>query len=406
LVLNLPAINMEKFPKNMEQPDKNPEAAKKEAYDYDYECLALMEGVFLDQARKNPDVKLIDLDRAMTEMGYGVGINLGSAEKKILQKATLNYKDARYLMLELREKGGFEKIGQDEKGDIVNGDKLFESLTGVRPGAKVEVQFLPFAVYLRCEKSDDFGLLYGTLSLRKDFSWESKLDQIKKIQKILSGYATHFQYSSPDTKVPLILVNLEIYKNRSKDEFKNKIDSTIVHEEQHIINNFFTDALFFDKDSADRGLRAVVDKKLKKEELNEKFGLEDAREDLADYAEKLKKFFLLNAQNEIIAYLKDGCALPKIADLLKQKDGFYNYFGQKRDKLAKNFKSNFGNQAEEFLLFVEKEFYNGYGKEIDSAIGWCEKLMAKYSVQEIAGRLNVVPVWKWGEAAEKMLSAR
>ena len=206
--------------------------------------------------------------------------------------------------------------------------------------------------------------------------------------------------------MPLILVNLEIYGNRSKDELKNKTDSTIVHEEQHIINNFFMDALFFDKDSADRGLRAVIDKKLKKEELNEKFGLEDAREDLADYAEKLKKCFLRYAQNEIIAYLKDGCALPKIAEPLKQKDGFYDYFGQKRDKLAENFKSNFGNQTKEFLLFVEKEFYNDYDKEIDLAIGWCEKLMTKYSVQEIAGRLNVVPVWKWGEAAEKMLSAR
>ena len=397
---------MEKFPKNMEQPDKNPEAAKKEAYDYDYECLALMEGVFLDQARKNPDVKLIDLDRAMTEMGYGVGINLGSAEKKILQKATLNYKDARYLMLELREKGGFEKIGQDEKGDIVNGDKLFESLTGVRPGAKVEVQFLPFAVYLRCEKSDDFGLLYGTLSLRKDFSWESKLDQIKKIQKILSGYATHFQYSSPDTKVPLILVNLEIYKNRSKDEFKNKIDSTIVHEEQHIINNFFTDTLFFDKTYENESLAEAVVKILRKNQLNDSKGAEGVREDIVAYAEGLKKQFLRNAQNEFTAYLRQGYPPEMIADVLLRRNFLYDFFWQNKKKLLKLFNGLFKQDAGELFLFLEEAFYESYDKDIKTAATLCKTLLTKYSTKEISTYLNVIPIWKWQEITDKLMSAK
>lgn len=379
------------------KPAQNKE--KEVAYDYNYEQLAKMQEIFLEQARKNPDIKLIDLDEAVKGIG-------GEGEKKILEKATLDYKDARHKMLELWEQSGFEKIGHDARGDIMNGEKLYEIVTGIKPEAKIAVQLLPFAIFMKCEKFDDFGILYGALHLNKDASLEARLNKIKEIQKKVSGLATHFQFSFFDTKVPLIIMNSEIYESMLEEKIEKTKNYTIAHEEQHIINDFFTEVLFYDKTSASQEVRMMINKKKQKEEANEEFGLEDVREDLTVLAEKLKKQASRKAQNEIMAYLKGGRAPKEISQLLKEKDGMYDYFGKKRNLLADKFRKLFGDNGEIFLTYVQAEFYNGYGKAIDTATALCEILLTKYSAEEIVPYLNVAPIWKWEEVKQKLMGDR
>lgn len=377
-------------------PLPKPAQNKEKEVAYDYDKLAKMQEIFLEQARKNPDIKLVDLDEAVRGIG-------GEGEKKILEKAILDYKDARHKMFELWEQSGFEKIGRDAKGDIMNGEKLYEIVTGIKPEAKITVQLLPFAIYMKCEKSDDFGLLYGALNLKRNLSLEDRLNKIKKTQEKVSGWATHFQFSFPDTKVPLILANSEIYENMPKEKIEETKNNTIAHEEQHIINDFFTEVLFYDKTSVSQEFRAMIDKKRQKEEANEEFGLKDVQEDLTVLAEKLKKQASRKAQNEITAYLKGGRAPKEISQLLKGKDGMYDYFGQKRDLLADKFRKSFGDNGEIFLTRIQAEFYNGYNKAIDTAVALCEILLTRYSVEEIVSYLNVVPIWKWEEVKQKLM---
>lgn len=380
-------------------PLPKPAQNKEKEVAYDYEKLAKMQEIFLEQARKNPDVKLIDLDEAVKGIG-------GEGEKKILEKASLDYKDARHQMLKLWEDGDFEKIGHDARGDIMNGEKLYEILTGALPQARVDVQFLPFAVYVRCDTSVDFGFLYGTVASGGESSLESRFHEVKERQEKASGVATHFQYAYPDTNIPLIVENSEIYRNKPEKYIEKARDSLIVHEEQHVINNFFTDALFFDKLSADNSLLEAVGEKLKREMQGEKFGMEDVRENLAIYTEKLKKQFLRNAQNEIVAYLREGRAPQEIAGFLKRRGSLYDYFGQERDRFAAEFRMFFGDYAEEFLLFVQAEFYKNYEQDIKTAAALCEILLTKYSAEEIVPYLNVAPIWKWEEVKQKMMEAK
>lgn len=115
---------------------------KESAYNYDQ--LAKMQEIFLEQARKNPDIKLVDLDEAVKGIG-------GEGEKKILEKAILDYKDVRHKMLELKQELRFEKVEQDQRGDIFKGEELYQRVTGGKPNGKILMQFTSFAVYMRCE---------------------------------------------------------------------------------------------------------------------------------------------------------------------------------------------------------------------------------------------------------------
>lgn len=343
---------------------------------YDNEQLAKMQDIFLEQARKNPDIKLVELDESMRGIG-------GEGEKKILEKATLNYKDVRHKMLELQQELSFEKVEQDERGDIFKGEELYQHITGAKPNGKIFIQFTSFAVYMRCEKSSDFGFLFASISGETDLT--DLFQQTDAYKKYAAGMATHFEYAYPGVDVPLIVENTEAYGNRTENKMTQIREFLVTHEEQHIINNFFTNALFFD--AKDINIKPVG----------------RTREDMADYAENLKKQFLRNAQDEIIAYLKEGYPPAIIAKKLLQKGSLYDYLRQYKKKLSEKFNGWFGQEAESLFLVLEEEFYKGYENDINLATALCDILLTKYSAKDIVSHLNVAPLQKWEEIKKKMI---
>ncbi len=366
---------------------------------YDNEQLAKMQEVFLEQARKNPDIKLVDLDEAMRGIG-------GEGEKKILEKATLNYKDVRHKMLELQQELSFEKVEQDERGDIFKGEELYQHITGAKPNGKIFIQFTSFAVYMRCEQSSDFGFLYSVVGVKGELNLMALFEKVEMHQKHAAGVATHFEYSYPGIDVPLIVENTEVYGNKTKEEMKKNRDSLVSHEEQHIINNLFVDTLFFDKTYENERLAEAAIKILRKNQLNDSKGAEGAQEDIIAYAEGIKKQFLRNAQGEFTAYLKEGYSPATIAEALLRRGFLYDYFGQSKGKLSALFNRLFEKDAEPLFSILEEEFYKSYDKDIEAAATLCKTLLTKYSAEEIVSHLNVIPIWKWQEVVDKLMAAK
>ncbi|KKS25410.1 MAG: hypothetical protein A2606_00660 [Candidatus Yanofskybacteria bacterium RIFOXYD1_FULL_42_10] len=366
---------------------------------YDYDKLAKMQEVFLEQARKNPDIKLIDLDEIMRGIG-------GEGEKKILEKATLDYKDVRHKILELQQEFSFEKVGQDKRGNFFKGEELYQHITGGKPNGKIFVQFASFAVYMKCEQSLDFGFLYSVISVGGDINPMTRFDKTEMRKKYSDGIATHFEYSYPGMDVPLIVENTEVYRDKTEEDMEKDRDSLVIHEEQHIINNFFTDTLFFDKTYENESLAEAVVKILRKNQLNDSKGAEGVREDIVAYAEGLKKQFLRNAQNEFTAYLRQGYPPEMIADVLLRRNFLYDFFWQNKKKLLKLFNGLFKQDAGELFLFLEEAFYESYDKDIKTAATLCKTLLTKYSTKEISTYLNVIPIWKWQEITDKLMSAK
>lgn len=380
------------------KPAQNKE--KEVAYDYNYEQLAKMQEIFLEQARKNPDIKLIDLDEAVKGIG-------GEGEKKILEKATLDYKDVRHKMLELQQELNFEKIGQDKRGDVFKGEELYQRITGGKLNGKILVQFTPFAVYMRCERSSDFAFLYSVVGTGGELNLAAMFEQTDMYKEKATGLATHFEYSYPGVDVPLIIENSEIFDDKTgKDMDKNR-DALIAHEEQHVINDFFTDILFFDKTHENERLAEATVKILRKNELNDNKSAENVHEDIAAYVKGLEKQFLRNAQNEFTAYLIEGYPVELIVKKALLRKGYlYDFFGQQKNKLSALFNRLFGKDAKELFAFAEEEFYKNYEQDIKTAAVLCEILLTKYSVEEIVPYLNVAPIWKWEEVKQKLMGDR
>lgn len=381
-------------------PPPKPAQNKEKEGAYDYEQLAKMQEIFLEQARKNPDIKLIDLDKATKGMG-------GEGEKKILEKAALDYKDARHKMLELQTEFNLEKVGQDKRGDLLNGDELYQRLTGGKPNGRILVQFTPFAVYMRCEKSSDFVFLYSAVGTGGELNLAAIFEQADVHKKEAMGVATHFEYSYPGVAVPLIIENSEIFDDKTGKDTDKKRDALLAHEEQHVINNFFTDVLFFDKTHENEKLAEATVKILRKNELNDSTGAEDVKEDIAAYVKGLEKQFLRNAQNEFTAYLIEGRSVKTIVEKALLRKGFlYDYFGQQKGKISALFNRLFGKDAKELFAFAEEEFYKIYERDIKTAAALCEILLTAYSAEEIVHYLNVTPIWKWEEVKQKLMGSR
>lgn len=231
----------------------------------------------------------------------------------------------------------------------------------------------------------------------------ARFEKTELRKKYASGIATHFEYSYPGVDVPLIVENTEVYGDKTEEDKEKDRDSLVAHEEQHIINNFFTDTLFFDRTYENERLVDAVVKILRKNELNDSKGAEGVQEDIVAYAEGLKKEFLRNAQNEFTAYLRQGYPPEMITNALLQKDFLYDYFGQNKKRLSELFGRLFKQDAEELFLFLEREFYKSYNKDIKMAAILCKVLLTKYSAEEIIPYLNITPIWKWEEVTDKLM---
>ncbi len=361
----------EKIPPDASATQKQEKEAKEAIYDYDR--LAKMQAIFLEQIKKNPDIKLIELDEAMRGMGE-------EREKKILEKVTLDFKDIRHKILELRRELSFEKVGQDARGDIFKGEELYQNITNGKPNGKILVQFTPFAVFMRCEQSSDFAFLFSATSIAGGPDLSADV-----YKKSVGGMATHFEYAFPDKDVPLIVENSELYNGKTENEIRMNREFLVVHEEQHVINDFFTDALIFEKMETDEKQTG------------------DAQEFIVSYAEDLKNQCLRNAQDEFVAYLRAGFLPAIIEKMLLLRGSPYDYFGQFKNKLPVFFKSRFGQDAELLQASLEEEFYKGYDSDIKTAAALCEILLAKHSAGEIIPYLNVTPLWKWEEITRKLI---
>jgi len=248
--------------------------------------------------------------------------------------------------------------------------------------------------------------LYSVISVGGDINPMTRFDKTEMRKKYSDGIATHFEYSYPGMDVPLIVENTEVYRDKTEEDMEKDRDSLVIHEEQHIINNFFTDTLFFDKTYENESLAEAVVKILRKNQLNDSKGAEGVREDIVAYAEGLKKQFLRNAQNEFTAYLRQGYPPEMIADVLLRRNFLYDFFWQNKKKLLKLFNGLFKQDAGELFLFLEEAFYESYDKDIKTAATLCKTLLTKYSTKEISTYLNVIPIWKWQEITDKLMSAK
>lgn len=395
---------------------KLPKAEKKEVLEkYKEELISQKEGIakleeeLEGEIRKNPDESADKYFKIVQEKAKDLKLseNQLSLFKKVLEEYQKRHKTIEETLKEYK----------DPK-------ELFKACFGGEPEGKVEIKKTPTMIYFRCYNIKDYALLYS-LKFLKTLIKDVKLKDLKISKKDIDKAKVYQGVVINKALLPKLnnYIAIENVSNPSR------LQSPLLHEEQHIINQLIfvereklklADALFLKK-FVEENLRGpnplknipLVAKRLhvsQKEllqKLKSKEFLKFLEKVMAEkYLNSFEKLNELRAKDEILAHYKGGGKIEHIffSMISKSPHNFYNYFSAPiKNKLLEDLKRIFKLTNERFLKLKIVEMENKYRKNLDKAMGALNFLQEKgLKRNEIIRLLILEPLNSWFKLVIRM----
>jgi hypothetical protein len=344
------------------------------------EALAKIQETMIAKIRENPDVSIEELKTIAQDFAQENDINTEQLNR--INEVLDEYFPKRKLLREVREK-------------YPNDRELFKLLYGKYPDGEIEIILNPLILTIRCYDIRDFAFIDNNICVRAGFDTSMSEKRIKESEGLV-GVANRA------CLLPWLekLIIAEKASGRKSNEEKSK--KVFIHEEQHVISGLFEKEPIEKMHITLNEMREKLDKAETEDET--------ARLFIRGFRfERRKKE--TKTKDELLAYLKEDFNSEKIKDLLKRKEGFYDYF-------AKYLKPDFINNlvvnlyGEKYRGAIEKGlkqvFETEYHKLIDEGINAFQYLIeyGDYSREQAIAILMQEPLERWAKVTKRILKAK
>jgi len=338
------------------------------------------------QIRENPDLSQEELMK--TVLAKAPKYKLSENQLALFEETLNKYVEKHRTVREARKQ-------------YPHGKELFKACFGKEPEGTIEIIERPASLYFRCHDIKDYAWT------EKDFSRGFPDKGKQKLTKsdinnasMRGGHLVNHCLIFPLQNT----ITVENARGRSMDS--PKVERTLRHEEQHVINSLFRE----------QKLRWFADRLLTEKPIGENIIKElhnkKSPEILINYLRFKRENFENSAKDEILAFYKGAARnLDEIMDLLvepKAGGGIYDYFDRNKDYLENSLKEKltskiFRKNKKIIRQTLKQVFVNEYQQEIIHSINAINELekMGK-SRDEIIHLLITEPLSRWGKLVQRI----
>lgn len=265
-------------------------------------------------------------------------------------------------------------------------EELFAKVFGQHPRGRVTVDVLPTSIYFEIWNNDDYTLAHGG-----------------EKANVSGGASKHDLPHCPELNGKVLIEN----SNVSDESYRRDIR---IHEEEHSIHNFFPTST-----TVSREQKAWAGFK------NGETRYADWLDLLEQLAPPYSKDWEQYSRGEILAYLKEGCNIRAIEEMLLSEnqdslyfypkdwgdeEGFVDYVHEHLKRYLWNvkFKNEDGQdltqeEAKTSAREVLNQNWQNHRQKISRGLKIAASLLGKYSLDEVLRILSQEPLYKWPRLA-------